>query len=253
MAIDKDHPDAVRAGIRNDFMRRLFAVAISVGAAAGLLQMDWIRGDTVPTTQKEWEQIFVFLVGLTATIASWDGYLLSIDNKPLYGIWRFVIDIALVFIYMFMLLSSGNSFLLLIVLSVIYFLYFLWDILTVREHPLKYNSHLKLKEREPASFADIARVYRDGFKTSGDTKRGPIITFLWMIYFLLLMAISLAGTPWYETFVASLAAFAGIVAYRADKSRVNGFSMGRRLLIIALLLAISLGLLVIVPNLQGSA
>src|SRR5260370_12000465 len=96
-----------RAKIRDDLIRRLFAVAISIGFAATLIKMGWVEKGSVPTLP-EWEQLCILLTGLIATVLSWDGYLASIAAKPLIGFWRFAIDIMLVFIYMFFLISSAK-------------------------------------------------------------------------------------------------------------------------------------------------
>ena len=48
--------DEVRAKIRDDLIRRLFAVAISVGAATTIAQMKWVQGGRWPC-MAEWQQL----------------------------------------------------------------------------------------------------------------------------------------------------------------------------------------------------
>src|SRR5690348_9899510 len=122
-----------RASIRGDFLRRLFAVAISVGFATTLVRMPWVQSFSAPTSD-EWKQLVVLCVGLFATVASWDGYLLSITKKPLRSVGRYGIDILLVFIYMLFLILSGHHRVWPWLLAVIFALYTIWDALSVREH-----------------------------------------------------------------------------------------------------------------------
>jgi hypothetical protein len=83
---------STRAQIRDDFIRRLFAVAISVGFAATLIKMKWVENGSWPAYH-EWEQLAILATGLVATVLSWDGYLASIEAKPLNGYGSFAIDI----------------------------------------------------------------------------------------------------------------------------------------------------------------
>jgi hypothetical protein len=98
------------AKIREDLIRRLFAVTISVGFAATLAAMPFIQHATYPSPP-EWEQIAILLTALVTTILSWDGYLYAIAHRPLLGGSRYLIDISLVFIYMVLLITSKSSYL----------------------------------------------------------------------------------------------------------------------------------------------
>jgi hypothetical protein len=91
-------PGLVRAKIRDDLIRRLFAVAISVGAATTLSRMGWVEHGRWPCLA-EWQQLSILTAALMATVLSWDGYLYSINERPLRNFGRFAIDILLVFIY----------------------------------------------------------------------------------------------------------------------------------------------------------
>src|SRR4051794_33065163 len=98
---------SARAAIRDDFMRRIFAVAVSVGFATTLSKAEWIQQTRLPNVG-ELQQLAILLTALTATVASWDGYLVSIDKKPLERTGRYVIDLVLVFIYLLLLLTATN-------------------------------------------------------------------------------------------------------------------------------------------------
>jgi hypothetical protein len=69
----KDEAQSAQAKSRADFMKRLFAVAVSVGFASPLTRMGWITNGTAPSGA-EWQQIVILATALLATIGSWEGY-----------------------------------------------------------------------------------------------------------------------------------------------------------------------------------
>jgi hypothetical protein len=236
-----------RAEIRADFIKRLFAVAISVGAATSFVQMDWVKDGVWPNIS-DWERLTILAVGMFATVLSWDGYLVSIDSKPLGDYWRFTIDIILVFIYMFLLISSRRSYLWLPTLAIIFILYVLWDMLTVREHMKSYDSVLSPAGDEGtyrAGFVDVLRVYGRGFLDRPDTNRGPIITFSWAVFFLILAVLNYVSTARYQVFVTCAFATVGLFLYRRDKvvqtrtATIRGYRMFVRTLLIVTLLSLA--------------
>lgn len=237
---------SAQAEIRADFIKRLFAVAVSVGFAATFVDMDWVKSGSLPN-RPEWEQMAILFTGLVATVLSWDGYLLSISNKPLTDYPRFWIDIFLVFIYMFFLISSKQPGFWLPILAVVFGLYVLWDFLTVRVHPGAYNASLLpagAGDTYRARGSDVFRVYKEGFLGKPDTNRGPIITLSWAVYFVVLMIINLRSAEW-QVFVAGGFAVLGLALYRGDKifkpsgATVAGFAMWQRALIIVALLSLA--------------
>ncbi len=230
-----------KAEIRADFIKRLFAVAISVGFATTLTKMKWVENGSWPA-DCEWEQLAILATGLIATVASWDGYLASIKAKPLNGYWRFVIDILLVFIYMFFLISSKQANFWLPILAFVFILYFIWDVLTVREHMGKYDlARPDLGDSYRAKFSDVVRIYVRGFFNKPDTKRGPIITVSWTIFFAVLAVLNYLATARFQVFVACDFAIAGLILYRCDKAQtgtvnVTGYDMVYRVILIGALL-----------------
>ena len=229
---------SVRAGIRGDFVRRLFAVAVSVGFAATLTEMEWVVKGSLPN-KPESEQLFILFTGLVATVLSWDGYLVSIESKPLNGYWRFAIDILLVFIYMFFLISSKQPDFWLPILAVIFVLYVIWDFLTVREHMRSYNAlsiPVGADETYKAPTCDVLRVYVGGFLGRPNVGRGPIITLSWALYFVVLAKMNLMTAEW-QVLVTCIFAIMGLIFYRKDKAA--GYSMWKRTLIILLLLGLA--------------
>src|SRR5580700_135056 len=224
--------------IRGDLIRRLFAVAISVGAATTLAQMPWVHDGHWPNLS-EWQQLSILVAAMTATVLSWDGYLLAIDGRPLDGFWRFTIDIALVFIYMFLLMTSNHHTWWLFIHALIYFLYIIWDYLTVREHLWKYYS--RSLGRRPT----VGEVYIGGLKDREGIRRGPMVTLAWGIYFFILYALNISGLG-NRVFGTTIFVLAGLIAYRLDKRKP--YSMRKRSLLIALWLLASLAYIKLGPG-----
>jgi hypothetical protein len=167
---------------------------------------------------------------MTATILSWDGYLWSIEERPLRNFWRFAIDILLVFIYMFLLMTSKLLTWWLFIHALIYTLYAIWDLLTVYDWLPKYY----YRTPEGAQLT-IRAVYIGGLRDSTDVSRGPIITIVWGVYFWILYFLNvhellnrITGTTVFVVLALYL--------YRRDKAK--RFTMCRRLgWVVGLLLA----------------
>lgn len=113
---------------RLDFVRRLFAVVVSVGFATQVSGMEWIRSGNSPTSE-EVREILLLCFAVVVTIASWEGYNQYVSRMPLEDISRFILDILIVFSYLVLFLSSHNELIYLYTLTFIFFLYFLWDLL----------------------------------------------------------------------------------------------------------------------------
>jgi hypothetical protein len=200
--------------------------------------MQWVTDGTWPHFPGEWEQISILIVAMIATVLSWDGYLVSIGNKPLFGFWRFAIDLVLVFIYMFLLMTSGHPNLWLAVICVIFVLYVVWDALTIREHIQEYDGKAAASQ---VTIGQIAKIYAGGFLNKEGIRRGPIITLSWTIYFLLLAMLYYFRQAQYQIFATCFFACAGLIYYRLDKVRpqrggVSGYDMLSRAAIIFVLL-----------------
>jgi hypothetical protein len=235
----------VRAKIRDDLIRRLFAVAISVGAAATLSQMQWVQAGRAPC-MPEWQQLFILSAALTATVLSWDGYLFSITERPLRNFWRFAIDILLVFIYMFLLMTSKLLVWWLFVHALIYTLYAIWDLLTVYDWLPKYYYRTGVPQT-------ISGVYIGGLRDSPDVSRGPIITIGWGIYFWALYLLNDRAVHWFNApglkdriVGTTLFVVLGLYLYRQDKAK--RYTMLRRLGWITVLLLASAAYLAWLPT-----
>lgn len=238
--------DEFRAGIRADLIRRLFAVAISVGAAATIAQMGWVHAGQWPCLA-EWQQLFILSAAMTATVLSWDGYLFSIADRPLKSFWRFAIDILLVFIYMVLLMTSKLLVWWLFIHAFIYALYVIWDLLTVYDWKEKYYT------KRDAPNQTIRRVYIGGLTDSADVSRGPIITIGWGIYFWALYLLNDRALHWLNVpglkeriFGTSVFVVLGLIFYRRDKA--ERYTMRRRVGVICILLLASAAYLKWLPT-----
>jgi hypothetical protein len=234
-----------RAKIRDDLIRRLFAVAISVGAATTIAKMDWVDAGHWPCLA-EWQQIFILVAAMTATVLSWDGYLLSIADRPLTNFWRFAIDIVLVFIYMVLLMTSKLLVWWLFLHAFVYALYAVWDLLSIFDWKSKYYTESN------SSSQTVRGVYIGGLINRVGVSRGPIITLGWGLYFWGLYILNDRALHWigapglsHRIFGTTIFVVLGLIFYRQDKAR--RFTMQTRLGLIACLLLASAAYLAWLP------
>ncbi len=230
-----------KAEIRADFIKRLFAVAVSVGFASTVSKMEWITEQSLPTTE-EINELIVLSMALMATFLSWDGYLASINRKPLNDTPRFWIDIVLVFVYMLLLLTASSNWLWLPLLCLVFTLYVIWDVLSIRLHYSKFVSE-ETGATVPENGAEfrvrlptVGKVYLYPFIGRKEYKAGPLISLMWAGYFFGMLYISahfpsLSGNSWMCFF-----AMAGLMLYRDDKHHC--YSTLKRLSVIFFVLAV---------------
>jgi hypothetical protein len=88
---------------REDFIKRLFAVTLSVGIASQIVrimfdpshissQYDWLP------LFHQWRTILLLIISLAIVVSSWEGYLGAIERMPLEDALRFWIDIPGIFL-----------------------------------------------------------------------------------------------------------------------------------------------------------
>ena len=212
MPAGSDDAQRARAEARADLIRRLFAVAISVGFAATLARMTWVQNGTLPNPA-ELNQTLILGTALLAAILGWDGHLVAMSDKPLFGFWRFLINLALVFIYMFLLMASAHPECMLWTLAVIFILYVAWDVLTMREQIARYDPAVAGESR--ATAAQIRSVYAGGFTGAAHVAPGPAITLAWSGYFVLLAIIG-NGRAYAHIRTTCALALIGLVGFWID-------------------------------------
>jgi hypothetical protein len=131
---------------------------------------------------------------------------------------RFFIDILLVLIYMILLISSTYPNWLLPILTIIFILYALWDVLTVYEH--RYYYYYKRENEQLPQDTSLSSTYRRGLysrRSEPAIRRGHIITLLWTLYFIVLL-IMWMSCDLTNIYLICAFASAGLVGYRATKA-----------------------------------
>lgn len=81
---------------RSDLIKRLFAVSLSVGFATQIAKMSWLTEGRLPVSG-ELPDLFLLIVSLFIIVLSWDGYLAAIQKFPPTDIYRFLLDVGIVF------------------------------------------------------------------------------------------------------------------------------------------------------------
>ena len=188
------------AAAREDFIKRLFAVTLSVGIANQLshvmLDPNVVQSHHIawhPIIER-WRELLLLLISLAVVVSSWEGYLKAVLANPLEDTGRFMVDIAWVFTYLVMTLSTEDADAWFLIHVIIFFEYAIWD---------------TLRTRLP-NFRRRDRLYKESL----------VITIVWLLYFLIIFALkekfSYFGTE--SGFLAiSFAALMGVFLYRHDK------------------------------------
>lgn len=191
----------------------------------------------------EWQQLLVLVAALTATVLSWDGYLVSIAERPLKNFWRFAIDIFLVFLYMVLLMTSKLLTWWLFLHAFTFALYVVWDFLTVWDWKEKYYYVAPDSARQT-----IGRIYIGGLMDSAEVSRGPVITIVWALYFWVLWLLYWFYVPTLRDRITGTTVLVvlGLWLYRRDKT--YRFTMCRRVATAALLLLAAVAYLTWIPT-----
>ncbi|QZP09130.1 hypothetical protein [Caenibius sp. WL] len=210
---------------REDFMKRWFAIALSVGFATALANMPWLKYGVIfePSLPVDWEQIEQLarlFVAAFATVLSWDGYFRSIENKPIEDSARFFIDVFLVFLYLFLLLTSKFSYFWLWIHATAFLFYVAWDFFSIRKYRDAYINPGAAEDFAPS----IKGVYVGSLGDDPQVYRGPAVTLMWPIFFWVLplsyhfALTELERAKPITTFVYAFWVLCGLVAYRHDKN-----------------------------------
>lgn len=232
-----------RAKDRLDLVKRFFSVAISIGVGTKLVQAAWIRDGRWPEGG-EWDALGVILLAIYATVLSWDNYLASVEKKPLNGWLRFAVDIFLVILYTVLISTADVPWRWLPILCAIFSLYVVWDAASIFEFPSSFVRSYRCGESRVLA---IVRVFALSLADAPGINRGPLISLVWAVYFVLLWRIVHDLHPHFSSGWLLSAAGVGLWLYRRDKDRravdgARGFKMWQRTVIIVLLLACALGL-----------
>jgi predicted nuclease with TOPRIM domain len=187
---------------RKDLIRRFVAIAISVGFATQIVNMELIEHwkeaiEQWPSWWPSWTTIPKVDLPLLETMArlctsmlvillAWDWYDRDLRSKPLTRIGRFILDAIIVSAELILLLSSSQPQLWAIVLVVIFGFYIVWDVFSIIDHPGAFDFG------DPRSNwwygpRDIVCTYVGGFRNP--RRRGPLINLTWFLYFLVVLLV----------------------------------------------------------------
>lgn len=129
------------------FLDFLFTVAISAALTpeklgvskqlTGVLAERWVQAGDTPRGGEVFD-LAVFALGFLTFAFSWFGYHRSVETRPLkydsvWSMFRFVLDILLIILYALAMVQYKNLSAVLSILTLVYFLYIVWDILKVRD------------------------------------------------------------------------------------------------------------------------
>jgi hypothetical protein len=204
--------EADAAADRNDFIKRLFAVVISVGFATTVPStLQWIVTFSSPDRVVA-RSSALLLASLLLVVQSWEGYLASVRLYPLKDIMRFIFDIILVFEYLLLLNLSVDKgdlthYKFFTCVCTIFFTYLAWDYFRV----LAYRDRYSVKGPIDA----LVPLIRGLFVGSSSYK-GPSITLWWFLYFIITYELSdFSGCV--KFYSMALAIVYGLIMYRLDK------------------------------------
>jgi hypothetical protein len=202
-AIKNPEPTST-AKAREDFIKRLFAVTLSVGVASQIVRIMFDPSHISPQYDlspvlNQWRTILLLCISLTIIVSSWEGYLGAIERMPLEDAARFWIDIALVFSYLLLTLSSQIFGLWFSIHAVIFFEYLAWDMARAR-----LDVYRKRQEEFPQRQHQLSMV----------------ITIVWLLYFAGILLLK-NYTGYFDGAIGftaiAFAALAGVLLYRLDK------------------------------------
>ena len=175
-----------------EFVDPLFAVAIHLGFAHGLLNELWFQYWRLPSGD-EWLRVASFGLGMLTLVLAWIAYHSSIRKRPVKAFGRFSVDVTLVILYGLLLVKYADFKAVLLLLVLIYALYVMWDILKSMEYRTDY-----------AKVGGWIKRYRR-----------ETITFGWFIAFIMLWWLYSRGHV--GNVVALILAYIATIAHRINK------------------------------------
>ena len=186
-----DGDGQIDSGFRVDFIDPLFAVAIHIGVVEGFMQTPWdYSKGLMGWAWINWvnaRYMLPFMTGIWLLATSWVGYHRSIKRCAIKGDARFILDIALLLIYITVLVkfSDDNAFRWLIFLA--FALYIAWDYYKTVE----YETYFYKDRTKPWFLGYVLECQRSWYGNGeGGLNRGGVITFVWAVYFgVLLLAV----------------------------------------------------------------
>jgi len=199
---------------RADFIKRLFAVAVSVGFASQLIQLQQAGGWLSSS------HFWFLIVGLFLIINSWEHDFRSLRDKPLNSEYRFYVDIIIVFSYL-VLLASRSTTQFLATICFIFLLYVIWDRLSYAEHTNHYEP--KDQNSSEVGLSYVGRLIH-ATKDEHSLVRPKLSTILALLYFAEIYFANLGAKHWSPYFYLVLVTL-GLLAYRYDQRKPQSFKL----------------------------
>jgi hypothetical protein len=165
--------------------------------------------------------MFMFCAGLWVLIASWLGYHTSINAKAIKGDARFILDIVLLVLYIFLLLTFRSVPVVAILMGCISIVYVCWDYFKTAEYPQDYYG----SDRPPWIDQYLIRCARGWWNwETNDRLIGGIVNVGWAIFYVLIIPFSFLA--FFATdggkFVFAVILIISTILYRYDKQH-QGF------------------------------
>lgn len=229
---------------RIDFIDPLFAVAISIGFVNGLFDTTWIKQWSLPA-RNEWSEAIYFFLAMFAVVLSWEGYHKSIEAKPLESFWRFLLDIVLLVLYIFLLIKFRDTGTFLVLMLLIFVIYIIWDAVKVKEH---YDKHYKEHNSTGGEYSKGKHLtlYWKAFWRGEGNAISEIITINWTIMFGVIYLFWKTDVLVFgNNYAVGFFVFLFLMLYRQDK--IKKFSIRRYSKIVFLLLSFYIILLFLYP------
>jgi hypothetical protein len=191
---------------RKDLIRRLVAVAISVGFASQLVRIITPPAGSSAGLVSDSIHVIRLSTSMLVILLAWDWYHRDIEDKPL-GVLRFLLDAGIVFLELALLLASSDPDLWSWLLAAIFAAYVAWDILAIIDCRAAFGFHQQPQlrwKRIGEACKEIGETYLYGFGhdagfCNAPEKRGPPINAVWAIYFFVVARLIWWFLPPYET------------------------------------------------------
>jgi hypothetical protein len=209
-----------------DFIDPLFAVAIHIGIVEGLMKEHWLEHEHrgFPNGPEQYANLLLFIAGISTIVGSWVGYHRSIQSREIRSDARFLLDIVLLGLYIFLLLYFRDPLGMATLMASIYVVYIGWDYFKTVEYADEYYGVSSLPERPPLTPNGLTYFWRcivEWISPSTDTRLlSCAITVGWAAFFLLLVPFAawpVAGTNYGKIAFAALFIL-GNQLYRFDKN-----------------------------------
>ena len=205
----------------------IFTAVLTVGLTPeiigfkGMLSEGWVMGamagKSVDLTSQEIVHLIAFATGVSTLLLSWFGIHASLQARPIkygstWGMFRFILDVALIFSYGLVLLFFRQLTAVVFLLMLIYGTFVIWDIFKIAEYRDEYFDprriqHLRLSVRAPVSSARSLIAYFPR----------QFVSLWFAICFSVLWIVSSIGVPLAQVSIALLALLFTAL-YRIGKS-----------------------------------